>query len=92
MLFIGEVLGMAMHRHGADSLDDMVTKTASILNVTLKRSERSAANEEKLNGNDTDHHHHEKGIHLISWRYEYVQIPLIISTFFIVTAVCKLRK
>ena len=95
MLFISEVLGMAMHSHGADSLDDMVTKTASILNVTFQRSERSAINGVKKKGNDTierDHHHHGKGIDLISWHYEYVQLPLIISIFFIVTAVCKLCK
>ncbi|KAK2185739.1 hypothetical protein NP493_225g03060 [Ridgeia piscesae] len=93
MLFISEVLGMAMHSHGADSLDDMLTKTASILNVTFQRSERSAINGVKKKGNDTierDHHHHGKGIDLISWHYEYVQLPLIISIFFIVTAVCKL--
>ena len=92
MLFVGEVLGMAMQRHGADSLDDMVTKTPSTLNVTFQRAGRSATNGAKHNGNETDDHHHEKGIDLISWHYEYVQNPLIISIFFIVTAVCKLCK
>ncbi|KAI0238827.1 Sodium/hydrogen exchanger 5 [Lamellibrachia satsuma] len=69
--------------------------TSPLHPATFPRSVRSVSNGGEDVANDTElpgnsHNAYTEGIKLISWHFHYVRLPLIISIFLIVTAICKL--
>ena len=74
--------------------DDCGTRTVSSPDdATIPRSVRTVSNESTLtNGHEEILEYHYEGIKLIGWHFDYVRLPLIISIFLIVTALCKLGK
>ena len=98
LLVLGETLGYAIHRHNDLHHDNWVATATSPLDpATFPRSVRSVSNGGEDVANDTEkpgnsHNAYMDGIKLISWHFHYVRLPLIISIFLIVTAICKLGK
>ena len=94
-VFASTIVDRGRHRRDVDHRDDdQGTRTVSSPDdATIPRSVRTAPNESTLtNGHEEILEYQYEGIQLIGWHFDYVRLPLIISIFLIVTALCKLGK
>jgi hypothetical protein len=78
-------LGLVLNIYGASIVKSNHTLGSNHGNL----SDHSNASS---HGNDTGHGGEHVGIHVASWNFEYVELPLLVCLFILMVALSKIRK